>query len=203
MASQSMVSGRRFPKDIRSGWNWNAMIRRSGQSRASGKPSSDQATARRPSPSRPTAWWWEVLDQVAPQGHADQLHPPADPQDGLPLPMEGAEEGQLRLIPRPVRGMGAPVLLAVEGRLDVPSAAQQEPGAAGVGGGAAAGHRLAPRCGDGGDVVVHPLRLAGDLDPGPVHGRHWTSRADRALTKATISSTAPSTPVVLESSVRS
>ena len=61
MASQSMVSGRRFPKDIRSGWNWNAMIRRSGQSRASGKPSSDQAAARRPSPSRPTAWWWALF----------------------------------------------------------------------------------------------------------------------------------------------
>ena len=43
-----MVSGRRFAKDIRSGWNWKAMICRSSQAIASGKPSADQAVTRRP-----------------------------------------------------------------------------------------------------------------------------------------------------------
>ena len=148
----------------------------------------------------------QVLKQGPAQGHADHLHPPADPQDG-PAPGEpGPDQRQLRLIPSGVRRVGAPVLLAEPGRVQVPSPAQHQPQAAGVGLRGVAGDRSPAGPLHRPDVVIHPPLRPGDLDGGR-HGRasHWFSwsRFSHRRTSVAMSSTAPSTPVTLELRVRS
>ena len=44
------------------------------------------------------------------QEDVDHLHPPADAQDGLARLVKGVEQGDLRLVPVPVGGLGAPQL---------------------------------------------------------------------------------------------
>ena len=87
----------------------------------------------------------QVLNQAPPQSHVEQLHPPADAEDGPARLQEGPGQGQLGLIPPRVRGLGAPVGLAKAPRVNVPSPAQHKAGAAQVRDGRVTGHRLRSR----------------------------------------------------------
>ena len=145
----------------------------------------------------------QILDQGASQGHINQLHPTANAQNGLARPIKRPKQGQFGLVTGLVRGIGALVLLSVEGALDVAAAAQHKAGTAQIGGGAVTGGRVPSGAPDGGAVVVGPARPAGHLYPDPSHGRYWASWTERAFTRVTISSTAPSTPIMPEFRVRS
>ena len=145
----------------------------------------------------------EILNEVAPQGHIDDLHAPADAQNGLVGLIKGTKQLQLGLVPGHIRGIGALIFLAEERAFQIASAAQNEPVAAEIGRGAVA------RAGGGaqafqGLLIAAGLPLgAGELDGERHGGAHSVSTAARAFTRVEMSSTAPSMPVVLELRVRS
>ena len=56
----------------------------------------------------------EILNEIAPQGHIDDLHAPADAQNGLVGLIKGTKQLQLGLVPGHVGGIGALVFLAEE-----------------------------------------------------------------------------------------
>ena len=66
----------------------------------------------------------QVLKQGAPQGHINDLHASADPQDRAARLIKGAEQLQLCLVPGGVRGLGALVGLSVQDGVQVAAAAQ-------------------------------------------------------------------------------
>ena len=142
----------------------------------------------------------QILHQSAAPENIDHLNAPAHPHNRLSCLGKRFQQSPLRPIPTVIRRLGAPVLLAVQLRVRVPAAAQQQTVARSVRGRAVTGKGNAARTADGVDVTVDLSGRPGQLDAGP----HFLSSASiLAWTMAAISSTAPSTPITEELMVRS
>src|SRR5690348_4274522 len=116
----------------------------------------------------------EMLDQRAAQGDVDDLLTAADAEDRQLLLMRLLEEAQLGLVELAVDRPDLVVLgLAVEGRVDVPTARKQQAVDFGQDGGARREHdrlgsRRLHRLEVRHVVLVAPPGADGDTDPGPV-----------------------------------
>ena len=156
----------------------------------------------------------QILDQGAAQGHIQHLEPPADPKDGPPGRQIGPDQSQLRPVPVQIRRPGTPVRRAVPRGGQIAPTAQQQSAAGQVRTGAEAHHRLAARPADRCLIPRRPPLGPGDLDAYFLHCVSFRLRGGgdqssapscipRMRTRAAISSTAPSMPVILEFRVRS